>query len=194
MATTPDQPIPSQHFQPAGMTGADAEKVSDILQHRLDSLVDLGLTLKHIHWNVVGPGFIGVHEMLDDQVEGVRLMADEVAERIATLGGVPSGLPGFIVDNRKWDDYSVGRAVVPAHLGALNRVYDGVIGDHRESIEATGPIDPVTEDMLTGQAGKLELYQWFVRAHLENTAGELPGTDEDSELDAAAAAATADHL
>ncbi len=182
------------HYQPAGMTSADAEKVSDILQQRLNSLVDLGLTLKHIHWNVIGPGFIGVHEMLDEHVEGVRLMSDEVAERIATLGGVPSGLPGYIVDNREWDDYAIGRAVVAGHLGALNRVYDGVIGDHRGAIEATEPIDPVTEDMLTGQTGKLELYQWFVRAHIENTAGELPGSDEDSELDAAAAAATADHL
>src|SRR3712207_8342276 len=40
------------------------------------------LTLKHIHWNVVGPHFIAVHEMIDPQVDAVRLMVDAIAERI----------------------------------------------------------------------------------------------------------------
>jgi starvation-inducible DNA-binding protein len=36
-----------------------------MMQGRLVGLVDLALTLKHIHWNVVGPDFISVHTMLD---------------------------------------------------------------------------------------------------------------------------------
>ncbi len=72
--------------------------VADQLQNRLVALLDLGLTLKHIHWNVVGPNFIGVHQMLDPQYAGISRMVDALAERIATLGGVPSGLPGRIVE------------------------------------------------------------------------------------------------
>lgn len=181
-------------FTPVGIKSDDAAKVSDILQARLNGLIDLQLTLKHIHWNVVGPGFIAVHEMIDKQVDGVRDMADAVAERIATLGGVPMGLSGFLVKNRDWGDYSVDRAVVAAHLGALDLVYEGVAGDHREAIGRLESLDPVTTDLITAQTGELELYQWFVRAHLENTSGELPTTGADSELDAAAAAATADPL
>jgi len=49
-------------------------------------------------------------------------------------------------------------------------------------------------DMLVGQTAELELYQWFVRAHVENTSGELLSGDAATELDAAAAAATADPL
>src|SRR6187455_1358091 len=49
----------------------DGAKVADELQRRLVSLADLALTLKHIHWNVVGPNFIAVHQMLDPQYEGV---------------------------------------------------------------------------------------------------------------------------
>lgn len=181
-------------YAPSGMEHAEAEKLSELLQERLYALVDLGLTLKHIHWNVVGPGFIAVHEMLDEHVEEVRGMADQVAERIATLGGIPNGLAGGLTRGRSWDDYALGRAVVPAHLGALDRVYDGVIGGHREAVSASGDIDPMTEDMLIGQTRALEMFQWFVRAHLENTSGELPTEDAESQLDAAAAAATADHL
>jgi starvation-inducible DNA-binding protein len=58
-----------------------------------------------VHWNVVGPNFIGVHEMIDPQVELVRGYADEVAERIATLGKSPLGTPGAIINDRTWDDY-----------------------------------------------------------------------------------------
>lgn len=181
-------------FAPAGMKTEDAGEISDILQDRLLGLLDLGMTLKHVHWNVIGPGFMPVHELLDDQVVGVRNMADAVAERIATLGGIPNGLPGYLVENRRWDDYSIGRAVVPAHLGALDKVYAGVAGDHRSAIDKVEPKDPVTADMLTAQTGELELYQWFIRAHLQNTSGELPTSGEETEVGAAAAAATTDHL
>lgn len=182
------------HFAPAGLEPGTATDVNEVLQARLTSLVDLALTLKHIHWNVVGPGFIAVHEMLDEHVDTVRDMSDGIAERITTLGGIPNGLPGHLVDHRTWDDYALGRGVVEAHLGALDHVYDGMIDDHRKAIESTGPLDPVTQDMLIGQTAGLELQQWFVRAHLENTSGVLPTAGSDGELDAAAAAATADPL
>lgn len=181
-----------QHFQPAGISSESAEQLGSRLQGRLVALIDLSLVLKHIHWNVVGPGFMAVHEMLDDQVAGTRLMADEVAERIATLGGIPNGLPGYLTRNRDWDDYALGRGVVEAHLAALDKVYDGVIFDHRQALEASAKLDPITEDLLTGQVAKLELYQWFVRAHIQNTSGELMSGEADTELGAAAAAATAD--
>jgi starvation-inducible DNA-binding protein len=126
-----------------------------------------------VHWNVVGPHFIAVHEMLDPQVDAVWLMADETAERISTLGGSPQGTPGALVAGRSWDDYSLGRADTQEHLGALDLVYAGVIESHREAIEKVGDVDPVTEDMLIGQSTLLEKFQWFVRAHLEGSGGTL---------------------
>ena len=181
-----------QHFQPAGLSSEAAEGLTDQLQDRLVSLVDLTLVLKHIHWNVVGPGFIATHEMIDDHVDGVREMADDIAERIATLGAIPNGLSGHIARTRSWDDYALGRATVPAHLAALDKVYDGVIGDHRDAVEHSAKLDPVTEDLLIGQLGKLELYQWFVRAHITNTSGQLMSGDATTELGAAAQAVAAD--
>jgi starvation-inducible DNA-binding protein len=181
-------------YAPSGIDPDTAEEVSEMLQDRLVSLLDMGLVLKHAHWNVVGPGFMSVHELMDEQVESVRQMSDELAERIATLGGIPNGLAGFITDRRTWDDYAVGRATVEAHLGALDKVYDGIIADHRKAIHRTEGKDIVTSDLLTEQCRKLELMQWFVRAHIETTSGSLPTTNEESLLDAAAAAAIADPL
>ena len=62
---------------------------------RLHALNDLQLTLKHAHWNVVGPTFIGVHTMLDPQIDGIRTMVDDIAA---------------------WDDYDVMRADTRALL------------------------------------------------------------------------------
>src|SRR4051812_35410437 len=172
-------------FTAPGMSANDGAAVIDVLQSRLASLVDLGLTLKHIHWNVVGPAFIGVHSMLDPQYAGVQAMVDATAERIAALGGVPSGLPGNIVATRAWDDYDLGRADSQAHLAALDLVYRNVIASHREAIAATEDPDPVTQDMLIGQTGELEQYHWFVRSHLEDYAGGLSNAGATTELEAA---------
>ena len=165
-------PSPAKFTVP-GMSTQDGTEVAAILQDRLNALTDLHLTLKHVHWNVVGPHFIAVHEMLDPQVDAVRAMTDETAERIATLGVSPMGTPGALVAARTWDDYGIGRAGAIEHLGALEVVYSGVIEAHRKAIDATEDPDPVTQDMLIEQAQQLELFHWFVRAHLESSGGEL---------------------
>ena len=168
-----------------GLSTAESEKLAGLLQERLSAYNDLHLTLKHVHWNVVGPSFIAVHEMLDPQIDVVRGYADTVAERIATLGHVPRGTVGAIVADRTWDDYSLGRDTVPAHLAALDLVYTGVVEDVRKAIAVAGDIDPVTEDVLIGQAAELEKFQWFVRAHLENSGGHLVHERATSETEAA---------
>jgi starvation-inducible DNA-binding protein len=178
----------SLQFGVPGLGKKDAGEVIEVLQDRLNALNDLALTLKHIHWNVVGPQFISVHTMLDPQVDAVRLMADETAERIATLGGSPSGTPGALVAARSWDDYSLGRDGALAHLGALDLVYAGVIEAHRKAIATTDEPDPVTQDMLIGQAGQLEQFHWFVRAHLEDRDGSLATAGARTERQAAARA------
>ncbi len=157
------------HHTVPGLEADNAATTADLLQQRLTGMLDLQLTLKHIHWNVVGPNFIAVHEMLDDQVEPVREMSDEIAERIAILGFEPVGTPGYVVKDRTWDDYPINRGSVPEHLKALDSVYDGIIADHRTAAATAAELDPVTEDLLVGQTGKLEMFQWFVRSHTEST-------------------------
>jgi len=172
-----------------GMTDDEGKQVAKLLQDRLNALNDLALTLKHVHWNVIGPHFIAVHEMLDPQVEAVRGMVDETAERIATLGHSPVGTPGALVEQRSWDDYSLRRAGAIEHLGALDVVYQGVITAHRDAIEATEKLDPVSQDMLISQSGQLEMFHWFIRAHLESSGGELSTGDARTEKEAARRAA-----
>ncbi len=175
-------------FTVPGLTEQQGAKVAELLQKQLSTYNDLHLTLKHVHWNVVGPNFIGVHEMIDPQVDLVRGYADEVAERIATLGGSPQGTPGAILKDRTWDDYSVSRDTVQAHLAALDLVYNGIIEDTRKGISDTDKLDPITQDILIDHAAELEKFQWFVRAHLENAGGGLDHDGASTEKGAAKSA------
>ncbi|WP_374984843.1 Dps family protein [Streptomyces fradiae] len=184
----PSEPADIAYTIP-GMSIRDSQGIIELLQMRLHCLNDLHLTLKHVHWNVVGPHFIAVHEMIDPQVDQVRAMTDDLAERISTLGGEPIGTPGALVERRTWDDYSIGRAEAIEHLGALDLVYTSVIEEHREAMRATEATDPVTQDMLIEQLRGLELFQWFVRAHLESSGGRLSTRGATTETGAAGQAA-----
>ncbi|MCW2529639.1 MAG: starvation/stationary phase protection protein [Pseudonocardiales bacterium] len=172
-------------FTVPGLSLDEGHNVGALLQDRLHALNDLALTLKHAHWNVIGPDFIGVHEMLDPQIDAVRLMVDDTAERMATLGVPPVGTPGALVAARSWDDYSIGRASTIEHLAALDLVYDGIIQDQRDAISKVGDIDPLTEDLLIGHTRDLEQFQWFMRAHLERSDGSLSTDGTKTEVDAA---------
>ena len=69
-------------FVVPGLDEAASEKAIAILQNRLSQEQEAALVLKHAHWNVTGPNFIAVHEMLDPEVEAVLAQADETAERM----------------------------------------------------------------------------------------------------------------
>ena len=175
----------SDSYTVPGVDVEAGQKLAQQLQSCLHNLNDLHLTLKHAHWNVVGPKFIGVHKMLDPQVDAVREMTDTVAERMATMGVPPVGTPGALVKDRDWEDYSIGLAQASEHLGALDRVYSRVIENHRRVLDMAGDVDPITEDMLIGQTGEMEQYQWFVRAHLQDDEGTLSTSEATSEKEAA---------
>jgi len=194
MTTTPKSAAgrTDPSFTVPGLSTKDGGEVAAILQDRLNALNDLALTLKHVHWNVVGPSFIGVHTMIDPQVDAVRLMVDATAERIATLGVSPIGTPGALVATRSWDDYSLARAGTQEHLGALEMVYQGVLTDHRKAMESTEELDPVTQDLIIGQLEQLEQFHWFIRAHLESSGGTLSTQGQRAEQPAAAAAQQAE--
>lgn len=155
-----------KNFTIPGIDEGDAKKIVDLLQERLSDYNDLHLILKHAHWNVHGPNFIAVHEMIDPQVEEVRGFADEVAERIAALGGTPIGTPDGHSSSRTPLQYDVNAAGTEEHLQALNTLYTEVISKVRESIAEVDDLDLVTQDMLIGEAGALEKFQWFVREHI----------------------------
>ncbi|NMN01286.1 DNA starvation/stationary phase protection protein [Bifidobacterium sp. DSM 109958] len=154
-------------FTVPGLDEAASEKAVAILQNRLAQEQEAALVLKHAHWNVTGPNFIAVHEMLDPQVEVVLAQADETAERIATLGGAPDGRPEAIVRARTWKDFDVeGRKSTVDYINALIEYYDGFIADDRKAVEELDELDFVSSNIIQDHVQELEKFQWFLRSHV----------------------------
>ncbi len=140
------------------------QTVGKVLQDSLTDYVDLSLTAKQWHWNVVGRNFREAHLHLDELVDLARTYTDEVAERAATLGVSPdgraetvakeSGLPTAEEGWRQVED--VNEAVVETLATLITRM--------RERIAATGDADPVTQDLLIAQTAKLEEAHWMWQA------------------------------
>lgn len=53
-----------------------------------DSFV-LSIRTRHFHWNITGPNFHSLHQMLDEQHEELELAVDTLSERVRMLGFVP---------------------------------------------------------------------------------------------------------
>ena len=146
-------------FVVPGLDEAASEKAIAILQNRLSQEQEAALVLKHAHWNVTGPNFIAVHEMLDPEVEAVLAQADETAERIATLGGTPDGRADAITRNRTWKPFDVdGRAGT--------EYYDAFIADDRKAIAELDELDVISSNIIQDHVQELEKFQWFMRSHL----------------------------
>ncbi|NMM94761.1 Dps family protein [Bifidobacterium oedipodis] len=154
-------------FVVPGLDEAASEKAIAILQNRLSQEQEAALVLKHAHWNVTGPNFIAVHEMLDPEVESVLAQADETAERIATLGGTPDGRADAITRNRTWKTFDLeGRQSTEEYLKALIEYYDSFIADDRKAIAELDDLDLVSSNIMQDHVAQLEKFQWFMRSHL----------------------------
>jgi len=66
-----------------------AEQVIDALNADLAATYVLYHQLRKHHWNVEGAEFRDLHLFLGDAAENAEAFADELAERVQALGGVP---------------------------------------------------------------------------------------------------------
>jgi starvation-inducible DNA-binding protein len=155
-------------FVVPGLDEAASEKIIAILSNRLAQEQEAALILKHAHWNVTGPNFIAVHEMIDPEVAAVLAQADETAERISTLGGSPDGRPDSIIRQRTWKGIDLtGRKSTTDYLKALIDYYDSFIADDRKAIAELDELDVISSNIIQDHVQELEKFQWFMRSHLE---------------------------
>jgi starvation-inducible DNA-binding protein len=151
---------------------SNAKTVSiEVLNARLADGIDLALLTKQAHWNIKGPHFIAIHEMLDTFRTDLDTHNDTVAERVVQLGGTALGTTQDVAKATKLAPYPTDIYKGKDHLEALIARYAAVANSVREAIEATADAgDADTADIFTGFSRTLDKALWFLEAHVQENA------------------------
>ena len=140
----------------------------DLLNARLADAIDLALVTKQAHWNLKGPTFIAVHELLDQLRDDIDEHVDIIAERVAQLDGVALGTVQNVAKASKLAPYPTDIRKVADHLGALVERYAALGKSTREAIDAADDAgDAGTSDIFTAFSRSLDKNLWFLKSHLE---------------------------
>ena len=139
-----------------------------LLNARLAEAIDLALITKQAHWNVKGPQFIAVHEMLDMFRKEVDVHVDTIAERAVQLGGTAFGTVQDVGKATTLKPYPTDIHKTKDHLAALIERYAGAAKSARKAIDdADEAGDADTADIFTAYSRSLDKLLWFLEAHTQ---------------------------
>ncbi len=135
-----------------------------MLAHTL-SLRDL---YKKNHWQTSGATFYQLHLLFDKHYTEQAELADTIAERVQTLGGVTFALGADVATESRVSRAPRGRESVRAELDGLCAAHELILIEARTlAREAVDRGDDGTNDLLvSGVVRTNELQSWFVGEHL----------------------------
>src|SRR5215475_8314009 len=129
---------------------ANAKSVSiGVLNARLADAIDLALLTKQAHWNIKGPQFIALHEMIDGFRTEIDDHVDTMAERVVQLGGTALGTTQTVAKATTLAPYPTDIYSSTDHLAALIERYAKLGSLVRTAIDVTVEAgDADTNDLL----------------------------------------------
>ena len=141
---------------------------ADVLNRHLAGAIDLHAQVKQAHWNVRGPAFIAIHELLDKVAETVEGYSDTIAERAGALSGTAEGTIRTAVKRSFLDRYELGVADEKAHLTAVTESLAAFGDSLRKAIDETAAFgDQDTSDVFTEVSRGIDYELWLVESHLQ---------------------------
>lgn len=149
-----------------GLKPKEREAVARELSKALADSYALYLKTHGYHWNVRGPEFFSLHNLLEQQYREIWAALDEIAERIRALGELaPQSAPAFanltsIKDGDPEKDSS-------AMLKELIQDHGVVIATARAALAVADEAgDEASVDLMTVRLAAHEKAAWMLRSSL----------------------------
>ena len=142
----------------SGIDPAARAKIADSLGEILSATYSLTVKTHVHHWNVVGPLFHSLHEMLEEQYGELFEATDLFAERIRALG-FPTPVPAISVqpDAREMGAEEIVEDLIADHETAVRVM-------RQAALNADDQKDVVTHDMMVSRMEWHEKTLWMLRA------------------------------
>nr|WP_306266976.1 DNA starvation/stationary phase protection protein Dps [Pararhizobium sp. IMCC3301] len=151
-----------------GLNDNTRQKMIGLLNERLADTIDLTTAVKQAHWNLKGPGFIGVHELLDVVADHLRECADLMAERAVILGGFAKGTIQIVASETTLEPYPTNIVKIKDHVTELTERFRQLGKCLRDAIETAGEAgDEDTADLFTGISRTVDKDAWFIGANAQ---------------------------
>ncbi len=148
----------------SAISGPQREANHKVLQPILTDLIAYGLSVKQLHWNIVGAHFRPIHLHLDEIYAEIQEAIDTVAERLSATGHSPNGTLKSVAQSTELLDVPTGFIrddQVLLYASERTRELIGLIRSRMESVET---VDTVTADILHQIVADLEKQHWMIQA------------------------------
>jgi starvation-inducible DNA-binding protein len=140
------------------------EKLNQVL---VDTMSLRDMYKKH-HWQVSGPTFYQLHLLFDKHFGEQVELVDEIAERIASLGGIPYAMAADVAENTRIPRPPRDREEAPVQISRLLEAHEIVLQESRVfAKEAADADDQGTNDLLVSDVIRTnEAQVWFISEHV----------------------------
>ncbi len=146
------------------LSEAEAKAIAEGLTRVLSDTFMTYLKTHGFHWNVEGPRFHSMHEMLEDQYKELWEAIDDIAERIRALGYYA---PAALADYRE-----ISQIVEERTVPAANRMLEILADDHETTVRTIRGVysvaeeagDQATTNLFDDRLSEHEEAIWMLRA------------------------------
>ncbi|MFC6732553.1 MULTISPECIES: DNA starvation/stationary phase protection protein DpsA [unclassified Haladaptatus] len=146
-----------------------AEQIVDALNTDLADAYVLYHQLHKHHWNVEGAEHLPIHRFLQEAYEAVEMAADELAERLQAIGGVPHASMKALSEAATVEPEDEDVYDIRTSLTHDLEMYGDIIESYREHIELSeGLGDYATGQILRGHIVELEEHAHVIDHYLED--------------------------